>query len=149
MSNPKSHSAPLATPYPLAGGVDDVLAFLSAHGSDESLTLLAPSGESVALPASMIDALGDVAREASRGYEVTVIAHDKLISTQDAADILGVSRPHLVKLLESGDMPFHLAGTHRRVRLEDVLAYKAERDGVRRESLRKLTEESQLMGLIK
>jgi excisionase family DNA binding protein len=74
---------------------------------------------------------------------VTLIPHDKELTTKEAADILNVSRPFLVKLLDRRDIPYHRVGTHRRLNVEDVLAYRDLRAARRREKLRELTELSE------
>ena len=83
----------------------------------------------------------------ARGLTVRVVAVDEELTTQQAADILGVSRPYLIRLLESGKIPFTKVGTHRRVRMTDLLAYKEQRDAERREALQELTRTSQELGL--
>ena len=147
MTSSMSHAAPAPRRRPQAAAPADVLAFLADCLSDIPYKLVSDSGESVDLPDEMVSVIGDVAREMSRGYEVAVLSRQRAVTTQEAADILGVSRPYVVKLLESGQMPFHHAGTHRRVELQDVLDYKEKRDQVRRDSLRALTQESQSMGM--
>ena len=69
------------------------------------------------------------------------------LTTQQAADALNVSRPFLVKLLETNAIPFRLVGTHRRVRFEDLMRYKQSIDAKRLEVLKQLTEESEALGL--
>ena len=72
---------------------------------------------------------------------------DANLTTQQAADMLNVSRPHLVKLLESGKLPFHKAGRHRRVRCADLLAYKAQRDHASAAAMEALARQAQTLRL--
>jgi excisionase family DNA binding protein len=65
------------------------------------------------------------------------------MTTQEAADLLHVSRPHLVKLLDEGAIPHYKVGTHRRVRIEDILQHRELRAGSRREKLDELTRLSE------
>jgi excisionase family DNA binding protein len=81
---------------------------------------------SAAVPAELAAALREAVIALSHGEAVTLTPHEALLTTQEAAEVLGVSRPTMVRLLESGALPFTKPGTHRRVRLEDVLDY-AER----------------------
>jgi len=85
--------------------------------------LVGPDGVRLELPAEVFEVLRDVVEALSRGLAITVAPHETVLSTSEAAGILGVSRPTLVRLLESGEIPFEQPGTHRRVRLADVLAY--------------------------
>jgi excisionase family DNA binding protein len=100
-------------------------------------------GHHIELPASALEALRKVVEAMSRGESVIVIPHDKQLTSQEAAEILSVSRPHLIKLLDRGELPFHRVGTHRRIKIEDVLAYRELRDAERRAALAELTRLSQ------
>ena len=82
-------------------------------------------------------------REIAKGNAVTVIPYHAELTTQQAAEVLNVSRPFLIKLLEQGKMPFHLVGTHRRIRFEDVMRYKAATRSQQREALHELIDEAQ------
>jgi excisionase family DNA binding protein len=86
--------------------------------------LITPDGERVDLPRPVFDALVAVARAMAEGRAVTVAPLDTKLTTQQAADLLGVSRPTLVGLLEDGAIPFEKPGRHRRVQLRDLLAYR-------------------------
>jgi excisionase family DNA binding protein len=79
------------------------------------------------------------------GAAVLPLATD--LTTQEAADLLGVSRPHLIRLLEQGELPHHLVGKHRRIRAEDVIAYRRAQEQERRLALDALTEQSEQLGL--
>lgn len=84
--------------------------------------------------------LTEVMRSISAGDAVTLVPVSKDMTTQQAADILNVSRPHLIKLLEEGALPFHAVGRHRRIRAQDVFDYKARRNQSRADALSKLAE---------
>ncbi len=105
--------------------------------------LVAPDGSEVEIPASAFAALQAVVRDMAQGLTITLIPHDKELTTKEAADILNISRPFLVKLLDRGEIPYHRVGTHRRLNVEDVLGYRELRAARRREKLRKLTELSE------
>ncbi len=76
---------------------------------------------------------------------LVVVAHD--LTTQEAADILGVSRPHLIKMLDAGEIPHYKVGTHRRLDVGDVITYRRDRDALRRAALDGLAAESQDLGM--
>jgi excisionase family DNA binding protein len=101
----------------------------------------------VSIPTSALRLLLDVLAEIGQGNAVSVIPIHALLTTQEAADILNVSRPFLVQLLEKGDIPFHKVGTHRRVRYEHVIAYKNAIDSKRRETLDALAAQAQELGM--
>lgn len=122
--------------------LDEALA--RAHGG---AVLRSPSGQELSLPHSVYRVLEQVVHEMARGNAVRVLPVKAELSTQQAADLLNVSRPHLVKLLERGELPFHRAGTHRRVVLEDLLVYKEGRDRERLEALDDITRVSDELGL--
>lgn len=119
------------------------LARMAAQQGRAVARLVGPDGIEAEVPASAFAALQAAVRDMAQGLTITLIPHDKELTTREAADILNVSRPFLVKLLDRGDIPSHRVGTHRRVRVEDVLAYREVRAARRREKLRELTELSE------
>lgn len=89
----------------------------------KAAALVGPGGERLELPPEIFEILRDVVEALAQGLAITIAPHQMVLSTSEAADILGVSRPTLVRLLESGEIPFEQPVRHRRVRLADVLAY--------------------------
>jgi len=83
----------------------------------------------------------------AQGRTVTLIPLDSVVSTQQAADMLKVSRPHLVKLLEAGAIPFKKAGTHRRIELKDLLEYQDKLMRIRKKQLDFLAEQAQELNM--
>lgn len=94
--------------------------------------------EAVELPVSVLDALRLLISHLAQGDTVKLVPIHKEMSTQEAADLLNVSRPYLIQLLEQGAIPYHRVGTHRRIRFPDVMAYKQRRDADRAEALRRM-----------
>lgn len=101
----------------------------------------------VRIPTSALRLLLEVLTEIGQGNAVSIIPIHAELTTQEAADVLNVSRPFLVQLLEKGDMPFHKIGTHRRVRYQDVIAYKKRIDADRRKALDELAAQAQELGM--
>ena len=101
----------------------------------------------VVLPAAAIRLLGALLTELAKGNAVTLMPHNAELTTQQAADLLNVSRPFLVSLLEGGQLPHHKVGTHRRVRFADLMIYKRRRDAESEAALRELAALSQDMKL--
>lgn len=112
----------------------------SEHGEAR---LLGPDGEMIGIPASAFEALRLAVDAMSKGQTIVLAPQEEELTTQQAADLLRVSRPHLIKLLDGGEISFHRVGTHRRVRLEDVLAFRGKRLLNRREKLDELTRLSE------
>lgn len=112
-----------------------------------SITTTDERGRAVDAPEQVYRLTREVLSIVAEGGTAAVVTLDHDLTTQAAADILGVSRPHLIKVLEQGDIPFYLVGRHRRVAVDDLLAYKRQRDAHRRGALDDLAAESQDLGL--
>lgn len=113
------------------------------------LRVLSAAGEGpeLTVPASALQFLLKALSEMARGNAVSLVSVQAELSTQQAADLLNVSRPYMVKLFENGEIPFRLVGRHRRARASDVLAYKQRIDEAREETLGRLAALSQELGL--
>lgn len=127
------------------GQLLDLARFVENH--TEPGLLLGPDGEQVPLPAEVYRVLRQVVEVMRQGKATLVAPQGLLLTTQEAADFLGVSRPTLVKLLEDGLIPFEKPNRHRRVRLQDLLDFQAGRRDERRAALNRLTEEASELGL--
>lgn len=96
--------------------------------------LVGPDGSEIEIPNEFYGVLRDVVSALSQGLAISVAPHNTMLTTQEAADLLGISRPTLVRLLDSGEIPHSMRGRHRRVLLRDVLSYqentRRERDQV-------------------
>jgi excisionase family DNA binding protein len=110
--------------------------------------LVGKGGEpAIELPDAVYELLLRILHEMQQGKAISIVPIMQDLTTQQAASLLGVSRPFFVKLLESGALTFHLTGTHRRVYLKDLMAYKEHRDRERREALDRMAEEAVALGI--
>lgn len=105
--------------------------------------LVGPDGQKVRLPEAARRALAEAARILHSGHAVAVVPVHAELSTQEAADLLNVSRQYLVRLLDQEKIPYSRTGTHRRLRLDDVIAFERQRSAKRREGLKRLTRASE------
>ena len=82
------------------------------------------SHEKIILPKMAVELLGEILKSMSEGIPISIVPEATEVTTQKAAEIIGCSRPHLVKLLETGEIEFIKVGKHRRINIEDVYKYK-------------------------
>jgi len=121
-------------------------AALGALPSGARLTVSAPGLEALALPGRVGRMLGSILGEAALGHVVAVVSTAEEVSTGVAARLLGVSRPHVVKLVDTGMLPGRRISRHRRVRLADVMELKRAMER-RHRLLDDLVEETERLGL--
>lgn len=103
--------------------------------------------DELVLPGHVVQLLLDILSEMGQGNAISILPIHAELSTQQASNILNVSRPYLVKLLEEGTIPFHKVGSHRRVLAEDLIDYKKSIDEKRNETLDELASMSQELGM--
>lgn len=94
--------------------------------------------EKIRIPISALKFLARILKEISQGNPISIVPIATEITTQAAAELIGCSRPHVVKLLESGKIPFNKVGKHRRIRYEDLVAFKKEMKAMQRNNLQEL-----------
>lgn len=102
----------------------------------------AGSDHEVAVPLEAFELFVDLLGEMAEGNAVAVVAYDAELTTQEAADILNVSRPYLIRLLEQGTIPHRKVGTHRRVAMTDLVAFKRRDDEERRRVVDELARDA-------
>jgi excisionase family DNA binding protein len=105
------------------------------------------SNECLSIPKGVLQLLVAILDETARGNTVAVVPVGAELTTQQAADLLQVSRPHLVDLLDVGEIPHRKVGTHRRVRFQDVISYKQKSKRDRLKALEELSALDQELGL--
>lgn len=120
-------------------------AFLSTAAHTQRIELLndANQRQVVEVPTFALRLFGEILSELALGNAVKVVPIHAELTTQEAADLLNVSRPHLVKLLDEGLMPHTKTGRHRRVKFADLVAYKNKRDAISRTAMDELAAQAQ------
>ena len=126
----------------VAGRFTELVTELEAS-SGAALTI---NGETIDLPSAVAEALLQVVDAMRRGLAVTVAPQDQRLTTQEAADMLGISRPTLVRMLEAGEIPFEKGRRHRRLFLTDVLEFRERQRRAANEALSDMVADAQAMG---
>jgi len=122
-------------------------AAISRQKLDSVKIKIQETGEFIAIPKKAVDLLFNIINSMAEGKSISLVPSDSEITTQQAADMLNVSRPHIVKLLEDGVIPHKKVGSHRRILLEDLIEYDRKLKEQRNTSLRNLAEQAQDLGL--
>jgi excisionase family DNA binding protein len=128
-----------------SGLLDQIEEFL--HNYRDHASLKAPDGSETEIPAEVYDVLMRVVSAMSQGKAVTVAPVSMRLTTSQAAELIGVSRPTLVRMLEEGAIPFEKPRRHRLLRLDDVLAFKRNQAAQRRSLLAEMTRQAAADGL--
>ena len=126
---------------------EELAELAKAFAKPDHVALIDAQGNRTHLPEALFTHFARIVRLMSEKKAVVLAPEDEAFTTQAAANYLGVSRQHLVNLLEHKEIPHHKVGTHRRVTFKDLLAFERRRDKTRREALDKLASEVDAAGL--
>jgi excisionase family DNA binding protein len=149
----QSGGAGASTYMPESEDLADIIDFVRVLGErgvevpEPQPALVDREGRRVEIPAPVFEALRQVVTAMSHGQGVTIAPHNAMLTTQEAADFLGISRPTLVRLLTDGEIPFELRGRHRRVMLAHLLDYQDRSRTDRRAALDGMVREGEAAGL--
>ncbi len=126
-----------------------IAAFVSTKLETQRIELVddAQQRQSVELPTFALKLLGDILSELALGNTVEVVPIHAELTTQEGADMLNVSRPHLVKLLDEGQIPHTKTGSHRRIKFTDLMAYKADRNKASQAAMEELAAQAQALDM--
>jgi len=116
---------------------------LKAICSSDNIKILLSNGNQIEIPYEILSMLKTIVETLNNGGSLTIIPTNKELTTQQAANILNVSRPYFIKLLENREIPFTKVGKHRRIFMQDLIEYKNKRNKMKEEGLDKLAELSQ------
>lgn len=141
-AEPFGDRLPSADEQAAANRLRQILAAQATDGEPQKLRVLDANNETaeIILAPALSRVLLELLRHIGSGEAVTLVPVGQMLTTQQAADILNVSRPYLISLLERGEIEHHLVGRHRRIRAEHLFAYKKQRDARRAKALADLTE---------
>jgi len=145
-------TAPLAARYEVQAAIQSQRAlatYLADGAATQPIQIVDDRNRAhrIELPTKALRLLVDILGELADGNAVQVVPVHAELTTQEAADLLNVSRPYLVKLLEEGALPFHRTGKHRRVRLADLMQYKEARARASEAAMAELTRQSQELAM--
>lgn len=127
----------------------ELAAYVETAAASQQVAITDKAGQlhQVEVPVSALRLLVDVLTELGDGNTVKLIPVHAEMTTQEVADMLGMSRPTLIKILDEGHIPYHRSGNRRKVKYSDVVEYKKEIDNKRLQALDELSELDQSLGL--
>lgn len=120
--------------------IEQVSALIGEGADQGHLRLVGSDGQSIELPKALQDVLLAAIPGLIAETSVMILPETEELTTQQAADLLNMSRQYLVRLLERGEIPFHKVGTHHRIMLRDALAYRNRRRSKQREALARMAQ---------
>ena len=142
----KNPTLPTEEEARLAAESSRKLAAIIGHGAAARLRLIDGDDE-ITVPVSAIPLLADILNQIAQGNAVSLVPIGHTLTTQQAADLLNVSRPYFIKLLEAGKISFTKVGRHRRIKYEDLLAYMEKSDEIGHQAVDQLSRQAQELGM--
>jgi excisionase family DNA binding protein len=127
--------------------IEQIEQIYDGPAGEQGVRVVGANDVEIELPESVLTLLRQIVQVLARGEAVSIVPIQKELTTQQAADLLNISRQYLIRILDRGDIPFHKVGTHRRLAFSDVMEYKRQRDTERRRGFDALTQLSQELGL--
>jgi excisionase family DNA binding protein len=115
--------------------------------NESPVTITVDDGETIILPFSAMQHLLHILSHMAQGNAITLIPIHAYLTTQEAADLLHISRPYFIKLLEKGAIPFEKVGSHRRIKAEDLFKYQAQAEEDKKQALDELIRQAQELDL--
>lgn len=126
---------------------DALAASIKQLSSENPEIEIEETAEKIKIPLNALKLLADILKEISKGNPISIVPVATEMTTQAAAEFLGCSRPHIVKLVEEGKIPYTKVGKHRRIKFEDAANFKKEMKSVQKINLQKLMESDEESGL--
>ncbi|MFD3507653.1 helix-turn-helix domain-containing protein [Nocardia sp. NPDC058666] len=127
--------------------LDNLISSLRIDNTCAKARLVGPDGTYLDIPDELYTVLRDAVTALSNGLAVSIAPHNTMLTTQEAADLLNISRPTLVRLLTDGEIAYSMRGRHRRVLLRDILAYQDRVRTERRTTLDAMAIEGEEAGI--
>jgi len=142
LSEQSTSPPPSAEDIKLAAESSRLIAAALGHGDTARIRVI-DGEEDITVPLMAMRMLVDILAHMAEGEAISLIPQHAALTTQQAADIMNVSRPYFVKILENGELPFHKVGSHRRVFFRDLVAYKEQSMTDRKQAMDELAAQAQ------
>lgn len=126
---------------------DALAATIEQLKSDSPEIEIEETGDKITVPLSALKLFATILKGMSQGKPISIMPLSAEVTTQKAAEMIGCSRPHLVKLLEDKKIPFTKVGRHRRILIDDVMKYRKEMKAVQKAALISMMQEDEELGL--